>query len=134
LESLRKLREVDDSVTELDRDTTDAAVVSDLRRATGRFPHDARLAELIRILNAGNQRFAELWATGTVAAHREDHKTIEHPLVGPVTMDCDVLTDGDSELKIVIMTATPGSEDETKLRLAEIAGPPVATNSSHTRR
>jgi transcriptional regulator with XRE-family HTH domain len=121
-------------VTELDRDTTDAAVVSDLRRATGRFPHDARLAELIRILNAGNQRFAELWATGTVAAHREDHKTIEHPLVGPVTMDCDVLTDGDSELKIVIMTATPGSEDETKLRLAEIAGPPVATNSSHTRR
>jgi transcriptional regulator with XRE-family HTH domain len=121
-------------VTELDRDTTDAAVVSDLRRATGRFPHDARLAELIRILNAGNQRFAELWATGTVAAHREDHKTIEHPSVGPVTMDCDVLTDGDSELKIVIMTAVPGSEDETKLRLAEIAGPPVATNSSHTRR
>ncbi|MEV6034245.1 hypothetical protein AB0L65_24040 [Nonomuraea sp. NPDC052116] len=31
-------------------------------------------------------------------------------------MDCDILTDGDSELKIVIMTAVPGSEDETKLR------------------
>jgi hypothetical protein len=34
-------------------------------------------------------------------------------------VDCDVLTDGDSELKIVIMTAAPGSEDETKLRLAD---------------
>jgi len=121
-------------VTELDRDATDAAVVSDLRRATGRFPDDTRLAELIRVLSAGNRRFAELWASGTVAAHREDHKTIEHPSVGPVTVDCDVLTDGDSELKIVIMTAVPGSADETKLQLAAIAGSPDTANSSHTRR
>ncbi|MDT0548644.1 MULTISPECIES: helix-turn-helix transcriptional regulator [Streptomyces] len=121
-------------VTELDRVATDAAVVSDLRRATGRFPHDTRLAELIRILSTGNQRFAALWTNGTVAAHREDHKTIEHPSVGPVTVDCDVLTDGDSELKIVVMTAVPGSADETKVRLAAIAGPRVTTNSSHTRR
>lgn len=114
-------------VTEADRDATDAAVVSDLRRATGRFPQDRRLAALIRELAAGNQRFAELWATGEVAAHREDHKTIDHPSVGPVTVDCDVLTDLDSELKIVIMTAAPGSEDETKLRLTTIATPPTPT-------
>ncbi|MGN5377285.1 hypothetical protein ACQ4WX_04985 [Streptomyces lasalocidi] len=47
--------------------------------------------------------------------------------MGPVTVDCDVLTDGDSELKIVIMTAAPGSEDETKLRLTAITGPPATT-------
>ncbi|MEV6803325.1 helix-turn-helix transcriptional regulator [Streptomyces sp. NPDC051132] len=116
-------------VTETDRDATDAAVVSDLRRATGRFPQDSRLAALIMELNAGNRRFAELWTTGEVAAHREDHKTIDHPSVGPVTVDCDVLTDGDSELKIVILTAVPGSEDETKLRLTAIAGPPATTRS-----
>ncbi|WP_436850180.1 helix-turn-helix domain-containing protein [Streptomyces monashensis] len=116
-------------VAEADRDATDAAVVSDLRRATGRFPHDSRLAALIHELNAGNTRFAELWATGEVAAHREDHKTIDHPSVGPVTVDCDVLTDGDSELKIVIMTAAPGSEDETKLRLTAITGSPTTTPS-----
>lgn len=115
-------------VTELDTGTTDAAVVSDLRRATGRFPHDPRLAALIRDLSAGNRRFAELWATGTVAVHREDHKTIEHPAVGPVAVDCDVLTDGDSELKIVVMTAEPGSDDETRLRLAEIVGHPATGN------
>ena len=112
-------------VTEADPDGTDAAIVSDLRRATGRFPRDRRLAELIRVLRAGNPRFAELWATGGVATHREDHKTIEHPSVGPVTVDCDVLADGDAELKIVIMSAVPGSADETKLRLAAIAGQPV---------
>jgi transcriptional regulator with XRE-family HTH domain len=116
-------------VSERDRRTTDAAVVSDLRRATGRFPQDARLAKLIRTLTAGNPRFAELWASGVVATHREDHKTIEHPSVGPVTVDCDVLTDGSSELKIVIMTAAPGSADETKLRLAVVAGQPTASES-----
>ncbi|WP_275561797.1 helix-turn-helix transcriptional regulator [Streptomyces sp. 5-6(2022)] len=116
-------------VTEADRAATDAAVVSDLRRATGRFPQDSRLATLIRELNAGNKRFAELWAAGEVAAHREDHKTIDHPSVGPVTVDCDVLTDGDSELKIVIMTAVPGSQDETKLQLTTVIGPPAGTHT-----
>ncbi|MEO3869488.1 helix-turn-helix transcriptional regulator [Nonomuraea sp. B12E4] len=120
-------------VIERDSDATDAAVVSDLRRATGRFPHDRGLAELIRELNAGNRRFAELWATGTVATHREDRKTIQHPSVGPVTVDCDVLADGGSELKIVIMTAAPDSPDESKLRLAAITGPPATANSMHPR-
>jgi transcriptional regulator with XRE-family HTH domain len=109
-------------VSEQDKDTTDLAVVSDLRRATGRFPHDPRLAELIRELGTGSRRFVDLWATGAVASHREDHKTIEHPSVGPIEVDCDVLTDGDSELKIVIMSTVPGSEDETKLKLAVLAG------------
>lgn len=99
-----------------DADGSDLAIVSDLRRATGRFPRDARLAELIRELSAGNERFARMWASGTVAAHREDRKTVEHPRVGPVTVDCDVLTDGESELKIVILSAAPGTEAEARFR------------------
>ena len=109
-------------VTSLDAGHTSASVVSDLRRATGRFPRDRRLAELIRVLTEGNPQFAELWATGTVSAHREDRKIVEHPAVGRIIVDCDTLTDGDAELKIVILTAAPGTEDETKLRLATIAG------------
>ncbi len=115
-------------VSETDHDATDAAVVSDLRRATGRYPQDRRLAALVHDLTTGNSRFAALWATGRVAAHREDHKTIHHPSVGPVAVDCDVLSDGDTDLKIVIMTAVPGSEDETKLRLTAIADPPAAAH------
>ncbi|MEV4566376.1 helix-turn-helix transcriptional regulator [Nonomuraea sp. NPDC049419] len=114
-------------VRELDAATTDAAVVSDLRRATGRFPRDPRLSRLIDDLRAGNERFAALWAKGTVAAHREDHKTVEHPSVGPIAVDCDVLTDGDSACKIVILSAVAGSEDETKLHLATLTGPPAGT-------
>ncbi|WP_405966483.1 helix-turn-helix transcriptional regulator [Streptomyces sp. NBC_00015] len=101
---------------------SDLAIVSDLRRATGRFPDDAGLAELIDTLTVGNPTFARLWASGAVGAHREDRKTIEHPRVGPVDVDCDVLTDGESDLKIVILSALPGSAHATRLRLALAAG------------
>jgi len=36
----------------------------------------------------------------------------------------DVVTDGDAERKIVVLTAAPDSEDETKLRLAILSGAP----------
>lgn len=115
-------------VAEQDRAAVDAAIVADLRRATGRYPDDPRLGALITALTNGNRRFAQLWASGTVGTHREDHKTIAHPEVGPITVDCDVLTDGDTELKIVVMSAAPGSPDESKLRLATITG---AVSASH---
>ncbi len=110
------------TVASEDDDRTDLAVVSDLRRATGLFPRDPRLHALVAELRAGNARFAELWAAGTVAAHCEDRKTVLHPAVGPVVVDCDVLAGGLGELKIVVMSAAPGSEDETKLQLAVVAG------------
>jgi transcriptional regulator with XRE-family HTH domain len=105
-------------VTSLGGGQIEAAIVSDLRRATGRFPNSRRLTDLIQVLTARNQHFAELWASGTVSAHREDHKIVDHPAAGPISVDCDVLTDGDAELKIVILTAASDTEDEAKLRLA----------------
>ncbi len=109
-------------VTSFARDAVHTAIVSDLRRATGRFPNSLRLTRLIDVLTKGNRRFAELWAAGTVGSHREDRKIIEHPAVGPIAVDCDVLTDGDAELKIVILTAAADTEDETRLRLALLSG------------
>ena len=94
------------------------AIVSDLRRATGRFPNSRRLSELIEELTTSSALFAALWASGHVGAHREDHKVVEHPAVGPITVDCDVMSDGDAELKIVITTVAPGTEDENRFRKA----------------
>lgn len=117
------------AVTSLAGDAVQAAVVSDLRRATGRFPDNSRLAGLIQTLTTGNERFAELWASGTVGTHREDRKIVAHPAVGPIAVDCDILGDGDAELKIVILSAAPDSEDETKMRLAFLAGVPDAAHA-----
>jgi len=109
-------------VTSLSQPEVEASVVSDLRRAAGRFPGSARLASLIQDLTTGSQRFAELWASGAVGAHREDHKIVQHPATGPIAVDCDVLTDGDAERKIVVLTAAPDTEDETNFRLAVVSG------------
>lgn len=56
--------------------------------------------------------------------HAEDRKTIRHPVIGELSVDCDVLTDGDTDLKVVAYTAAPGSEDESKLELAGIVSLP----------
>jgi hypothetical protein len=61
-----------------------------------------------------------------VAGHREERKVIRHPQIGDVTVDCDVLGDSDTDLKLVIYTATPGSEYETKLQLARVVGAQAA--------
>jgi transcriptional regulator with XRE-family HTH domain len=104
------------------REASDRAIVADLRRATARYPGDPRLATLIRRRLDGNARFAALWHEGAVGGHAEERKTIRHPDIGDITVDCDVLSDSDTDLKIVIYTAAPGSEDATKLDLALVAG------------
>lgn len=108
-------------------EATDRAIVADLRRAAGRYPDDRRLSELIRRTLDGNPRFAHLWGAGAVGFHAEDRKVIQHPSIGHITVSCDVLNDGDTDLKIVIYTAAPGSEDETKLDLSRVAGPAQVT-------
>ena len=103
-------------------EATDRAIVADLRRASARYPADPRLTELLRTTVAGNPRFARLWRAGAVGTHAEDRKTIHHPVVGPITVDCDVLADTDTDLKVVVYTAAPGTEEQTKLDLVHVAG------------
>jgi transcriptional regulator with XRE-family HTH domain len=103
-------------------ESTDQAIVADLRRATGRYPADKRLASLIHRTLEGNPHFAQLWHEGVVARHGEDHKVIRHPEAGDIAVDCDVLNDSDTDLKIIIYSTTPGSEDEARLQFACMVG------------
>lgn len=104
-------------------EASDRAIVADLRRASARYPEDRRLAELLRVLLEGNAQFAELWRTGVVAEHPGAHKVVEHPVVGDIAVDCDVLHASEDDLKIVALTAVPGSDDARKLERAIAALP-----------
>jgi transcriptional regulator with XRE-family HTH domain len=109
-------------VSNLGMDVLDKALVSDLRQAAARYPEDPRVMGLIAEARASSTRFAELWATGAVGLHISDLKTIDHPVVGPVRVDCDVLTVPFADLRIVTYTAPAGSPDAEKLDFLRVAG------------
>lgn len=67
-----------------------------------------------------NRSWAALVGDPSVIAS-EDRKTIKHPDIGDITVDCDVLSDGETDLKVVIYTPA-SSEDATKVELALVAG------------
>ena len=100
----------------------EAALVADLRTAQACYPADRQLRRLIGDLRAGSPRFAELWQEGIVGRHEAGRKTIDHPAVGELTLDCDVLTVRGGDLRIMIYTAEPGTGDADRLALLTVLG------------
>lgn len=103
------------------------ALVADLRATVARYPEDSRLRRLVGELRARSGRFGELWESGAVGAHEAARKVIEHPQVGDVTLDCDVLAVSGSDLRIMVYTAEPGSEDADRLALLTVLGTQTLT-------
>jgi transcriptional regulator with XRE-family HTH domain len=95
----------------------EASAVADLRSATARYPDDGNLRRLVAGLRAASARFAAVWEAGAVGVHEAARKTVHHPDVGAVTLDCDVLTVQGSDLRIVVYSAAPGSDAAGKLGL-----------------
>ena len=100
----------------------ETALVSDLRIAAAAHPHDERLRDLIERAASSSPRFADLWTSGTVQPLVGDRKTIAHPHVGSMTLDCDVLTVPGADLKLVAYTAPEGSPDAEKMDRLRVAG------------
>jgi len=100
------------------------ALVADLRATSAKYPHDEFVRQLVADLIELNPVFAAMWADGVVRPLTVGPKTIHHPRVGRLTLDCDVLTTVENDLRIVAYTAAPGSESAERLRLlrAELAG------------
>jgi hypothetical protein len=92
----------------------------ELRSAAARYPADRQLRQLITELRAGSERFAELWEAGVVGSLEVSRKTIEHPQVGLLTLDCNVLRMDGSGLRILGYSAEPGTEDAEKLELLAV--------------
>ncbi|WP_138758387.1 helix-turn-helix transcriptional regulator [Modestobacter altitudinis] len=104
-----------------DHERHERALVSDLRTALIRYPDDPSVRAVLAELQA-YERFVQLWAEGTVVEHRFQAKTFVHPLVGEVTLDCDVLTAIGTDLRIVAYTAEPGTEDASRFDLIRTVG------------
>lgn len=95
---------------------------ADLRRAAGLYPDDARIAGLVAALLRDSPLFAEAWKTATVASHTSSRKTVHSAVIGPIELDCDVLSAPSTDMRIVVYTAVPGSESANKLDLLRVTG------------
>ncbi|MCX5317447.1 helix-turn-helix transcriptional regulator [Streptomyces sp. NBC_00154] len=104
------------------RRAMETTVVADLRTTVGRYPDDQQLRRLVAELRTNSERFAGLWDAGAVGQHEAARKTIDHPQVGSLTLDCDVLSVAGSDLRIMIYTAEPGTEDAERLDLLAVLG------------
>ena len=98
------------------------SLVADLHDVAARYPADPDLAGMIRELRRSSAEFADLWTSSTVAHHGNERKTVDHPTVGELTLDCDVLTVHGADLRLIVFTATPGGEAADKLRLLSVLG------------
>ena len=76
----------------------------------------------MRALQKVSPEFAELWDRQEVARRFEDHKTLVHPELGPIEVDCQVLFTEDQSQALLVLTAPPRSEGDEKLRLLAVLG------------
>ncbi len=113
-------------VVQSDREQAEheARLVADLRRTAARYPGDRALRRLVAELTAASERFAALWDAGVQAPAGEPsrRKTVEHPSVGRISLDCDTLVVAGDDLRLMVYTAEPASEDADRLALAVVLG------------
>ncbi|GAA3866969.1 helix-turn-helix transcriptional regulator [Streptomyces sedi] len=97
---------------ERERHTRD--LVADLRAAAGRRAGDPEVGRLVARLREVSGEFRRRWAEHEVAVRRADRKTVDHPEVGRVVMDCETLVTPD--LRQTLLVLTP-ADDEARERL-----------------
>jgi hypothetical protein len=99
-------------------------LVANLRMTAARYPADRALGRLVDELGALSRRFVELWEADGMQPipDQSRRKIIEHPDVGPITLDCDTLVVAADDLRIMVYTAEPGTADAERLNLAIVLG------------
>ncbi len=95
---------------------------SGLRQLVALRGPDSRAAELADLLSMRSQEFRDLWERHDVGVVPEAGKTFVHPEVGTIELQCQTLLDPDQSHRLLVYTATPGSESHSRLQLLAVIG------------
>ena len=96
--------------------------VADLRARLAAHPDDTRLRALVEELRVRSSRFADLWERHDVKRRRADHKTVLHPLVGRIDLDCEVMFSPEHDQRLIIHSARAGTPAQQALQLLRVIG------------
>lgn len=81
----------------------------------------SRAAELAMLLQ-GDAGFREVWKAQEIGVRPPELKRFRHPEVGLLELNCQTLVDPDQGHRLLVYTATPGSESHEKLQLLAVVG------------
>lgn len=93
-----------------------------LRVTAARYPDDAETVGLITELRSGSVEFAALWDSHDVLAYPKLCQTFENPMVGSISVNCDVLDIADRDQRVIIYAPEPGTSSEEAMRLLAVIG------------
>ncbi len=108
--------------TESEQSGTAARSVAALRAAAARYPRDPGLGSLLADLRAGSAEFGALWEAGRAGGWSSHRKTVLHPALGPLTLDCDTLHVPDADQLVIVYSAAPGTPEAEALALLRVIG------------
>lgn len=108
--------------TDEERALTTTQAVATLRTAAGRYPNDAGLQRLLADLRAGSEEFRALWEVTDAGIWRSHTKTLVHPTVGELRLECDTLHVPDADQQVVVYSAAPGTPEAESLALLRVIG------------
>jgi transcriptional regulator with XRE-family HTH domain len=97
--------------------------VADLRAAVARRGlADPAATALVRELRATSPEFADLWELHEVAVRRRSRMRVQHPGVGILEFDSEILLTPAEDQHLLIFTPPPGGDTADKLALLRVMG------------
>lgn len=119
----RWFTEPDDAASHVpaERERHSRELVADLRAAVGRRAGDTAVQAFVQRLLAASPEFAARWEEHEVAVRRADRKTLVHPRVGALLMDCETLVGLDHRQRLLVLTPAD-RETRERLELLHVLG------------
>ncbi|MCS5735995.1 helix-turn-helix transcriptional regulator [Herbiconiux daphne] len=95
---------------------------ANLRAAVGGGAGEADARALVEELVRQSAEFRSVWAAHEVARRFDDHKTLVHPELGEIEVDCQPLFTENAAQALLVLTPRAGTDAADKLRLLQVVG------------
>ena len=105
-----------------DHPTHARAFTADLRSAYATHGPTSFAGTIVEALLDESPEFAQIWDDHEIRTSHAREKRLQHPEVGVMTLQCQVLQDPEQGHGLLVLTATPGTEDHAKLQLLSVIG------------
>ncbi|HEX4361140.1 MAG TPA: helix-turn-helix transcriptional regulator [Pseudonocardia sp.] len=106
--------------------------VADLRAAVARRGRDPLAAALVDRLRAASPEFTALWDQHEVAVRRRSRMRINHPALGPIELDSELLLTPAEDQQFLVFTPPPGSITADQLAQLRAATTPATPHPAPT--